>query len=138
METSKTIQIPKCELCKTPFSATMKIGVRKIDNTLLVNKFKKVSYTAWFEGLIMSIGSLTSLVLIILGVLNLLTGKCLIFTSVWSLMWSALKTSFVSFIIPVSFINNSLKKLKKKWKLVEECKVQLVVVTLLPTKILNH
>ena len=115
----------------------MKIGSKKIDNTLFWDKIKTVHFQTWLEFIVLIIGAITACFLILAGVWHLLIGETLVWNSVWTIIWSIFKSSFVEFIIPVYFISSTIKVMKKKWKLIEDCKIQLVEVTLLPKKILK-
>jgi hypothetical protein len=116
MEKSELIQIPKCEICRTMYSATMKVGAKKVDNAMFLEKIKAASSRAWFTFFVLIIGMIVSVFLMMGGVIDIITGQSLVFSSIWSLLGSAFKTSFTDFIIPSYFINNGFKYMKKKWK----------------------
>jgi hypothetical protein len=43
-----------------------------------------------------------------------------------TLLFSVLRTTFVDFIFPVIFLKSFQKYLQEKWKIIEDCKVQIV------------
>jgi hypothetical protein len=115
----------------------MKIGSKKIDNQLLFEKLKKGTRKEWliFSGSF--IGFVAAMITVIVAVFSILLGQTLIFTSAWSIMITLLRTLFVDFLFPGIYIDTCVKYFKKKWKVIEDCKVQLVEVTLQPKKILK-
>ena len=104
----------------------MQIGCKKINNSLLYEKAKQSSLKSWAYGFGYFLGFVVALLMILISTLNLLLGNPLVFESMGMLVLSTLKTTFVDFIFPVVFLKSFQKYLQEKWKIVEDCKVQIV------------
>jgi hypothetical protein len=115
----------------------MKIGLKKVDNSLLFEKLKKTDKKHCLMFFVSLVGFIVALATILFSVFNLILGSSLVFETVGSFIFSVVKTTFLGFVFPCVFMDGCLKYYKKKWKIIDDCKIQLVEVTLLPKKILK-
>ena len=96
----------------------MKIGAKKIDNTLLFEKLKKGTRKEWliFSGSF--VGFIAAVITVIVAIFSILLGQTLIFNSAWSIINTVLRTAFVDFLFPGIYIDTCVKYFKKKWKFI--------------------
>jgi hypothetical protein len=96
----------------------MKIGSKKIDNTLLYEKMKKTSKKDWLLLVASVIGVVFAVITMLISVFNLIMGKYFVFDTLFAFVQSFATTLFVNFIFPYTFMDNCIKYYKKKWKVI--------------------
>ena len=105
MEKSELIQIPKCEICKSSYSAALKIGAKKIDHNLLLEKAKAANKKDWIILFGSLLGYIVAFFTLIITILHIVIGKAISLETVWDFIFTVIKVLFIQIVFPLMFMN---------------------------------
>jgi E3 ubiquitin-protein ligase DOA10 len=74
IELSELLEIPKCELCQTPYNAQLKVGKRKVCPDILLAKVRELPKKQLVHALVYSVGTLVALWTLLLAFFGQLLG----------------------------------------------------------------
>lgn len=118
METSDTVEIPKCEICRSTYSARLKIGRKKVCYKVLLKKIKELQMLEIITTFFYILGTIFAIYLSSKMMFSLFS---LIFTSIKineSTQTDSFFTNlFTSVIFPVYFVKAAISHGRKRMKL---------------------
>lgn len=147
MENSEVVEIPKCEICRTTYSAKLKIGRKKVCPKLLLKKVRELKLEEMASSVLFILGTVFAVIIASTFTFNFLGGLLssaptpspATLNTVTSVSGSTFVTDMIrSLIFPLWFMRCAIDHGKKRLKLLDESRVQIVEVTLNPKIIIKQ
>ncbi len=134
--------VPYCEICRTPYSARLRAGPRKLNFERLRDKLSHLRLTEKWLTLYFMVGTLYSLYLFLRILLQLL---CLLGEWIWDqesnysfeLKEKPMEILFTHILLTCCFMRDALISLAKLKRLVWESYVQIIEFTIEPRVVLR-